>query len=259
MFLAAAAVLVIGLVAVIMMKELPLRTMSGVEARREQQSAADPPTTVDSAALPIAVPEDAVPPPVRSTWRGGTGVRGERVVGERVVGDGSSGERVVGGDAGRRSVRERPSLGERGAARSASRVVGGQLAARAGLGARPRATVAPRTASPCRSGRAARAVATGSEHRSRRPRPPRCSPPSVLGPRASGTDPRDRLLALLLPDPERALTVVANAERAREAVHRARLELDARSADLDAAKEELLAQGLSRQQVVDLFGPPDPR
>ncbi|MGQ0573216.1 MAG: MDR family MFS transporter [Pseudonocardia sp.] len=53
--LAAAAVLLVGLVAACLMRELPLRTQSGVEARR------DPVEALDPAAVPAAVPEQAVP------------------------------------------------------------------------------------------------------------------------------------------------------------------------------------------------------
>ncbi|MGD9529423.1 MAG: MFS transporter, partial [Pseudonocardia sp.] len=53
--LTAAALLVIGLVAVLLMRELPLRTVSGVEARREPVGTAEP------GALPTVAPEVAVP------------------------------------------------------------------------------------------------------------------------------------------------------------------------------------------------------
>lgn len=52
----AAAVLLIGLVAVCLMREQPLRTMSGVEARREPAI-----ETLDASAVPAVVPEQAVP------------------------------------------------------------------------------------------------------------------------------------------------------------------------------------------------------
>jgi hypothetical protein len=58
-FLAAAAALVLGVVAVVMMRELPLRTLSGVEAQREMELADALPAT----AAPVTVPEQAVPPP----------------------------------------------------------------------------------------------------------------------------------------------------------------------------------------------------
>ncbi|WP_219415541.1 MDR family MFS transporter [Pseudonocardia nigra] len=56
-FLAAAAVLVLGLVAVLMMKELPLRTQSGVDARRAGE--ADPLETLQPPATPVVVPAEA--------------------------------------------------------------------------------------------------------------------------------------------------------------------------------------------------------
>jgi EmrB/QacA subfamily drug resistance transporter len=59
-FLAAAAVLVIGLVAVSAMKELPLRTQSGVEARRGAEAPA-PLETLPPAAAPVVVPAESVP------------------------------------------------------------------------------------------------------------------------------------------------------------------------------------------------------
>jgi hypothetical protein len=64
-----------------------------------------------------------------------------------------------------------------------------------------------------------------------------------------GADARDRLLAMLLPDPEGALAMVAAAEAARDAVQR-------EGRRLDAAVEELVAQGLSREQVLALLDLP---
>ncbi|MDN5934171.1 MAG: hypothetical protein L0I24_24385, partial [Pseudonocardia sp.] len=72
--------------------------------------------------------------------------------------------------------------------------------------------------------------------------------------RSGGLDFRDRVLAMLLPHPDRALTVVATAERARDAVRLARSELEMRTAELDGAAEELVAQGLSPRQVRELLG-----
>ncbi|GAA1308896.1 MDR family MFS transporter [Pseudonocardia xinjiangensis] len=60
-FLAATAVLVIGLFAVVMMKELPLRTQSGVDARRDEELG--PLATLAPSAAPITVPAEAVPVP----------------------------------------------------------------------------------------------------------------------------------------------------------------------------------------------------
>jgi hypothetical protein len=67
-------------------------------------------------------------------------------------------------------------------------------------------------------------------------------------------DVRDRLLAMLLPDPERALAVVGYAERARDALRAARRDVAAKEAELTAAVEELVAQGLSPAQVQQLLG-----
>jgi chemotaxis regulatin CheY-phosphate phosphatase CheZ len=67
-------------------------------------------------------------------------------------------------------------------------------------------------------------------------------------------DVRDRLLAMLLPDAERALAVVETAEQARDAVRAARRELAGKEAALAAAVEELIAQGLTPAQVRQLLG-----
>jgi EmrB/QacA subfamily drug resistance transporter len=74
-FLGAAAVLVLGLIAVTMMKEVPLRTQSGVDARAdEDERASAPPVTAPAEApTPAAVPavvttgaaEETAPPPRR--------------------------------------------------------------------------------------------------------------------------------------------------------------------------------------------------
>ncbi|MCU1664985.1 MAG: Drug resistance transporter, EmrB/QacA subfamily [Pseudonocardia sp.] len=56
-FVAASAVLVIGLLAVIMMKEVPLRTQSGVDARRAEEL--NPVETLAPSATPVAVPAEA--------------------------------------------------------------------------------------------------------------------------------------------------------------------------------------------------------
>ncbi|WP_433560253.1 MFS transporter [Pseudonocardia xinjiangensis] len=58
-FLAATAVLVIGLFAVVMMKELPLRTQSGVDARRDEELG--PLATLAPSAAPITVPARRCP------------------------------------------------------------------------------------------------------------------------------------------------------------------------------------------------------
>jgi hypothetical protein len=157
-FLTAAAVLVLALLAVLAMKEVPLRTQSGVDAIAADQRAADeraaaggPVADLDATAVPIAVPADGAP-------------------------DGPA---------------------------------------------------APQPAKV--------AVLERAD-----PAPDR--------------DVRDRLLAMLLPDPERALAVVGNAERARDALRAARRDVATKEAELTAAVEELVAQGLSPAQVQQLLG-----
>jgi hypothetical protein len=56
-FLSAAAVLVLGLVAVLRMKEVPLRTQSGVEAQRASENP-DPLETQSATAVPVVVPAE---------------------------------------------------------------------------------------------------------------------------------------------------------------------------------------------------------
>ncbi|MGI5126318.1 MDR family MFS transporter [Pseudonocardia sp. CA-107938] len=154
-FLSAAAVLVLALVAVLAMKEVPLRSQSGVDARAADERAAEAPAspveTVDATATPIAVPAEAAQP------------------------------------------------------------------------ARPRGA-----AEPVRV--------------------------AVLDRAEPVPDVRDRLLAMLLPDPERALAVVGDAERARDALRAARRDVTEKEAALAAAVEELMAQGLSQAQVQQLLG-----
>ncbi|MHA6796917.1 MDR family MFS transporter [Pseudonocardia bannensis] len=168
-FLTGAAVLVSGLVCVIAMKEVPLRTQSGVDARR----AADPLESLDPSAVPVTVPEQAgaAPEPARrvepAEWPAGPA---------RTPVDGPPHDPITTGDG------------------------------------------------------------------------------NGLAPRADG-DARDRLLALLLPDPQRAIAVIGEAERAREGIRRARRELAARTAELADAAEQLVAQGLSPAQVERLLGP----
>ncbi|OLT15172.1 hypothetical protein BJF78_16295 [Pseudonocardia sp. CNS-139] len=75
-FLSAAAVLVLGLVAVLMMREVPLRTQSGVEAQRAEDQRAgedaaeraarngpgpDPIETLHPSATPVTIPREARP------------------------------------------------------------------------------------------------------------------------------------------------------------------------------------------------------
>jgi hypothetical protein len=57
-FVSAAAVLVIGLFAVLMMKEVPLRTQSGVEAQRAAERPS-PLETQAASAVPVVVPAEA--------------------------------------------------------------------------------------------------------------------------------------------------------------------------------------------------------
>jgi hypothetical protein len=59
-FLSAAAVLVLGLVAVLMMEEVPLRAQSGVDAQRAAEQP-DPLETQAPTAVPVVVPAEAVP------------------------------------------------------------------------------------------------------------------------------------------------------------------------------------------------------
>jgi len=157
-FLIAAAVLVLALVAVLAMKEVPLRTQSGVDAIAADERAAaggtNPVADLDATAVPIAVPADAAPD---------------------------------------------------------------------GPGAPQPAKVA---------------VLDRAE----------------TAPEPAGRDVRDRLLAMLLPDPDRALAVAGNAERARDELRAARRDVAAKEAELTAAVEELVAQGLSPAQVQQLLG-----
>ncbi len=77
---------------------------------------------------------------------------------------------------------------------------------------------------------------------------------AVLDRAGQAPDVRDRLLAMLLPDSERALDVVGAAERARDSLRAARRDVAARQAELGSAVEELVAQGLSPAQVTQLLG-----
>jgi hypothetical protein len=218
-FVAAAAVLVLGLFAVLQMKEVPLRAVSGVEARRADDSAR----------------AAAMTPGGTSTGRQGTTTDGPRPW-RRM--------RPAGGDGARAVVTRGlpdpapgpPSTGNGTTDRNGSRAAGSG-------GDGPPATVLP----PAPPRLAAETVAAEDGVRS--------TPSGDGGPddRASGhpasgtdADPRDRLLAALLPDPPRALAVLADAERARDAARRARRELD-------RAGAELVAQGLSPAQVCHLL------
>jgi EmrB/QacA subfamily drug resistance transporter len=192
-FLGAAAVLVLGLFAVIMMKEVPLRTRSGVDARNDEVAAA---AAAASEGGPDAVPAPAV---------------------DESPEDPAGAPRPVHGAA----------------------IATGAYAPVNGNGS------AHGNGNGSASGSAAVGVLA-------EPRTERIAP--AADPAPAGTDARDRLLAMLLPDPTRALTVVATAERARDAVRHARRELEVRTAELDGASEELVAQGLSPRQVQDLLG-----
>ncbi|MBW0117333.1 MDR family MFS transporter [Pseudonocardia abyssalis] len=186
-FLGAAAVLIIGLFAVIMMKEVPLRTQSGVDARNSEDTTAAAAAAAEGG--PDAVPADS----------------------------------------------DRPAPAQNGSAPVLTKAI------------------------PAAGG-STNGVSTNGSH-SNGSHPNGSAPVGVLAePRTermaapTGTDARDRLLAMLLPDPDRALTVVTTAERARDAVRHARTELEVRTAELDGAAEELVAQGLSPRQVQDLLG-----
>jgi hypothetical protein len=68
------------------------------------------------------------------------------------------------------------------------------------------------------------------------------------------TDARDRLLSLLLPQPEDTLTALDEAEAIRAEVIELQQELDAKMLDFDAACERLRRLGLSEQQVARVLG-----
>jgi EmrB/QacA subfamily drug resistance transporter len=274
-FLGAAAVLVIGLFAVIMMKEVPLRTQSGVDARNSED------TTAAAAAAAEGGP-DAVPArpdsgtgtdgvAVHRAAANGTAANGTATNGTATNGvttNGSGGrpatgpddEHPVGGHPGaepRGTGSPVPTTGAAapgavaagialaGAVGSGSPRSGATGSGATGSGAMGSGTVAPRPA----DGTAAPSNGSGARPAPGFPAGDRPGPAP-----AGGVDARDRLLAMLLPDPDRALTVVATAERARDAVRHARTELEVRTAELDGAAEELVAQGLSPRQVQDLLG-----
>lgn len=66
-------------------------------------------------------------------------------------------------------------------------------------------------------------------------------------------DVRDRLLALLLPDVDGALSALHAAEAARDRVRRARRELNEHQMALIEARRELGRQGLSEEQIARLL------
>jgi EmrB/QacA subfamily drug resistance transporter len=207
-FLGAAAVLVIGLFAVIMMKEVPLRTQSGVDARNSED------TTAAAAAAAEGGP-DAVP--AHTGDGAGTNGNGRHPASAPVAG-------TAGGVAAGAAAGGTGTVGARANGTGATTDRGAPTDGAGSNGSAARSTAGVLAAS----------------------RP---------GPAPSGdVDARDRLLAMLLPDPDRALAVVATAEQARDAVRHARTELEVRTAELDGAAEELVAQGLSPRQVQDLLG-----
>src|SRR5574340_1110938 len=67
-------------------------------------------------------------------------------------------------------------------------------------------------------------------------------------------DARDRLLALLLPEPEATLDALAEAEAIRNEVHRLQQDLDAKLLDLQEVCERLRRLGLSDEQVARVLG-----
>jgi EmrB/QacA subfamily drug resistance transporter len=249
-FLGAAAVLVIGLFAVIMMKEVPLRTRSGVDARRDEDEAAP---RVDGPAT--AAPADGP----RGTGAIGNGRAGHGVAANPATGSDSppDGRSPAGDPAAAKPDLAKPDL----AKPAAGKPLGADPVTGNGVGGRPGGVpdgiVHASTGNGASPEGAARPAAPGVATAERR------VPAGTNGMRAPGigggggsaaSDARDRLLSMLLPDPQRALAVVAVAERARDAVRTARTELEVRTAELDGAAEELVAQGLSPRQVQDLLG-----
>ncbi len=238
-FLGAAAVLVLGLFAVIMMKEVPLRTQSGVDAR----NSADDDDTAAAAAAAAEGGPDAVPA------RTGNGNGGH------LVATNGNGLPARDGSAGPAAARNGGPVDGGGSPGNGSAGNGSAGNGTAGNGT-------PGNGTPGNGSAGNDAAGNGTTHRA--PADDRgvtaASAVGVLAPfraeatTADGADARDRLLAMLLPDPDRALTVVATAERARDAVRHARRELEVRTAELDGAAEELVAQGLSPRQVQDLLG-----
>ena len=257
-FLSAAAVLVIGLVAVLRMKEVPLRTQSGVEAQRSADAAADASSGAAEAATRAAVattvaapvPADAPPADGPRPWP-------------------RSGEpRPVGGD-GARTVDVRGADLVDGSARFAGAATGGGSVAVPADGGSPDGAstdgappvTAPNGTAPNGTG----PNGTGPNRARERPAPggatavlPAAPPDLAAVDRirdGARSDARDRLLAVFLPDPGRALALLGEAERARDAARRARDELTARSRDLERAVVALRAQGLDAEQVRRLLGP----
>ena len=237
-FLAAAAVLVVGLFAVLRMKEVPLRTQSGVEAQRESSasSSAEPAVARAAAATTVA----ASVPPVSSDDGATAGPAADGPRPWRRSGP-------TGGDGARAVVPRDPGgTGEPGPAQLGSgHVVNGQLRnghavdghAAGGHGGAAAVAVAPDAPvlPPAPAG-----LAPDADPVADAPEPPVAR---------AAADPRDRLLAMLLPDPTRAVAVVAEADQARDAAREARRALAGHVRDLDRARAELVAQGLSPAQV----------
>ena len=249
-FLTAAAVLVLGLFAVLRMKEVPLRTQSGVEAQRElapEASAVAQAATATTVAAPVAPVTPPTAPRLRRERGGAPGhrraaaVAEERADGRRRCPDGRpAGPRAGVGSLGNGST----GTGQLGNGQLGN----GQLGERAvGNGRSANGHGMPTgIADGARRGRAAGRPAwprSGSG-------PGRISRTCLAepAPRAA-VDARDRLLAMLLPDPPRALALIAAAEQARDAARHARRMLADHTRDLDRARAELAAQGLSPAQV----------
>jgi EmrB/QacA subfamily drug resistance transporter len=203
-FLCAAAVLVVGLFAVLRMKEVPLRAVSGVEAQREVTQAAAAATA---------------PAPVPARGDDGEGPRPWR----RAQPAGGDGARTVVG-AGLSAALDGHDARNNGAVVNgiAPRVDGPDAAV---LPPAPSGLATDEPAEPFRTEQVA----------------------------ARSTGARDRLLAMLLRDPARAVALVADAERARDAGRRVRREAADHGRALDRAADELVAQGLSPAQVSRLL------
>ena len=207
-FLGAAAVLVLGLFAVIMMKEVPLRTQSGVDARAGEDAALPAP-----GAVPAVVPDE-------STADGEGAGRNGPVPDDDALRTGPVHSSPVQNSPAHSSpVHNGTALRGPSPVDGAVPVAGGNgNGSGNGSGVALVTLVAPDT---------------------------RETP--------VGTDARDRLLAMLLPDPQRALAVVQGAERSRDALRRSRADAVRHGAELDDAAEELVAQGLSPEQVRSLL------
>jgi hypothetical protein len=67
-------------------------------------------------------------------------------------------------------------------------------------------------------------------------------------------DARDRLLSMLLPQPEQTLEAIDEAERIRDEVNRLRNDLNAKLVEFDAVWDRLRELGLSEEQVAGVLG-----